>query len=70
MVLVLCEMQTTSYSIWTGVAISISYDNNLCITNTSIYIFEHDGRDSQIFAVLAVSSYVVKEKKDNKKYQY
>ena len=35
-VLVLCEMQSLSSRIWTCVSVSISYDNNLYTTGTSI----------------------------------
>ena len=35
-VLVLCEMKSVSSSIWTRMAVSISYDDNHCITGTSI----------------------------------
>ena len=34
-VLVLCEMQSVSFRIWTRVAVSISYDNNHYTTGTS-----------------------------------
>ena len=33
-VLVLCEMQSASFRIWTRIAVSISYDNNYYITGT------------------------------------
>ena len=39
-VLVLCEMQTASSSIWTRAVVSISYKSNIYITSTSIkYVY-------------------------------
>ena len=35
MVLVLCEMQSVSFRIWTRVAVSILYDDNHYTTGTS-----------------------------------
>ena len=40
MILVLCEMQSISSSIWTRVAVSISYDDNHYTTGTSIVVYK------------------------------
>ena len=37
-VLALCEMKTTLFRIWSLIVMPIFYDNNHCITSTSIFI--------------------------------